>query len=89
MINIDEQKLSIIRSYWRELCIIALAYTVVFLFRQQTVLVNKIDTMRQEELKRQETQLQKKQEMADYWREAFITTAKYNKYLQQSKDTLQ
>lgn len=76
---LDESKLGIIRKYWRELCMIALVYTVVFLFKQQATLNQRIYDMQKEEIR-------KKEEESNFWRDAFITTSKYNKYMQQ-KDT--
>jgi len=78
---LDESKLGIIRKYWREVCMIALAYTAVFLFRQNAYLHNQIYEM-------QDKEIGKREDEAKFWRDAFITTAKYNQYLQTNKDTL-
>lgn len=59
---------------------IALAYSIVFLFRQNSMLQNQLIANKDEEVKRKEAE-------SEFWRDAFITTAKLNQYLQNKKDT--
>lgn len=53
---------------------IAGAYTIVFLFRQNAILHDRIDSM-------YETEMSRRDEETKFWKDAFITTSKYNKYL--------
>lgn len=77
-----------VRKYWRELCMIAMAYTIVFLFRRNEVLNSNIQDMLKNEVVKKEKEGVRKDEQAKFWRDAFITTAKFNKYLEKKKDTL-
>lgn len=88
MINIDEKKLGTIRHYRNEISIMVLSCALVYMFRYVIFLHSKIDTMRVNEIEVYKKDAERKDENAKYWREAFITTAQYSKFLQQEKDSI-
>lgn len=85
MISLDKDKLATVRTFWKEISITALSITVAYLFNIIIQQNNRIDDLRKEEIQQLKDQAQEKAELAKYWRDAFITTAQYNKYLQKNE----
>lgn len=73
MIKIDEEHLKAIRHYMREICIVVLAYAVVNLYHEVMNLRDKSEIEKLEQIK--------------FWKDAYMTTSKFNKYLQ-TRDTI-
>lgn len=85
---LEEKKLELFRKNFKEVVIIAMAAVI---YGQQKIITAKdakIDVLRQEQNSDLKVEVKEKSDMAKYWRDAFITTAKYNSYLT-AKDTLQ
>lgn len=80
MIQFGKEDLQAIRHYFVEVCFVILCYVVVILFRQNGELHTRIEKMQTDEIN-------KKEAAAEFWKNAFITTAKYNQYLT-TKDTI-
>lgn len=86
MITLDKDKLTTVRTFWKEISITVLSITVAYLFNIIIQQNKNMDDLRKEEIQNLKDQETQEAELVIYWRDAFITTSQYNKYLQDKRD---